>query len=124
LLVDGNGDYPADKGNHVISDDDAEGGGTSRILEVLHFVQLLPSFLHSFDIKKLIFLVPTTAAVGDLSSLQQGIVDDGHRLQEPTAPIPVRLRVDPVRSSPELGDETAHETYILHSLLLLVVTCE
>jgi hypothetical protein len=31
--------------------------------------------LHSFDIKKLIFLVPTTAAVGDLSSLQQGIVD-------------------------------------------------
>ena len=37
VLAAGNGVYPAE-GNHVISDD-AEGGGTSRILEVIHSLQ-------------------------------------------------------------------------------------
>lgn len=107
VLVAGNGVFLAE-GN--MSSDDAEGGGTSRILEVLHYIQLFSSVLHSFDLKELPLLVPTAA--GALSSLQQDIVDDGHRLQVPRALVPARLRADPVRGSPELGEETAHETYL------------
>lgn len=77
---------------------------------VLHFIQLLSSVLNSFDLKELLLLVP--AAAGALTSLQRGFVDDGHRLQEPSAPVPARLGADPVRGSPELGEEIAHETYL------------
>ena len=82
----------------------------SRILEVPHFLQLFSSGLHSFDLKKLLLLVPTAA--GALSSLQQGSVDDRHRLQEPSAQVPARLGADPVRGSPKLGEDTAHENYL------------
>jgi len=108
VLAAGNGVYPAER-NHVISDD-AEGGGTSRILVVLHFLQLFSPISHSFDLKRLLLLVP--AAAGALTSLQRAFVDDGHRLQEPSAPVPARLGADPVRGSPELGEEIARETYL------------
>ncbi|CAD6239349.1 unnamed protein product [Miscanthus lutarioriparius] len=45
------------------------------------------------------------AAAGALTSLQRAFVDDGHRLQEPSAPVPARLGADPVRGSPELDIE-------------------
>ncbi|XP_066308544.1 beta-1,2-xylosyltransferease XAX1-like isoform X3 [Miscanthus floridulus] len=45
------------------------------------------------------------AAAGSLTSLQRAFVDDGHRLQEPSAPVPARLGADPVRGSPELDIE-------------------
>jgi len=44
-------------------------------------------------------------AAGALSSLQQGSVDDRHRLQEPSAQVPARLGADPVRGSPKLDIE-------------------
>ena len=48
VLAAGNGVYPLAEG----SSDDTEGAGTSRILEVLRFLQLISSVLDSFDLKE------------------------------------------------------------------------
>ncbi|RLN24460.1 uncharacterized protein C2845_PM07G02260 [Panicum miliaceum] len=49
------------------------------------------------------------AGAGALSSLQRATVD-GHGPPGPIAPIPARFGADPVRSSPELGEQRAQET--------------
>ena len=46
-----------------------------------------------------------TAGAGALSSLQRATVD-GHGPPGPVASIPARFGVDPVISSPELGEQT------------------